>query len=114
MGTWLLAFHVDALRAGDALCRELARQIDIWTPRLHATGRGIIPPEYVALLHDPLTVACMVDRRFVTSETMRVTVAMHRNHVRTFIDPADGREAEVITSVDGRAFADFWLETVLG
>lgn len=113
MSTWLTTSHLDALVRGDALCRELARQIDIWTPRLHATGRGIIPAEYVALLHDPLAVACMVDRRFVTSETMRVTVAMHRNHVRTFIDPADGREAEVVTSVDAPAFADFWLQTVL-
>jgi purine nucleosidase len=114
MSTWLTARHLDALRKGDALCRELARQIDVWTPRMHATGRGIIPPENVALLHDPLTVACMVDRRFVTSQTMYVTVAMHQGHVRTFIDPAAGREAEVITSVDAPAFADFWLDTVLG
>lgn len=114
MGTWMLADQVDQLRQGDALCRELARQIDIWSPRMQKLGRGVIPPDYVTLLHDPLTVACMVDRRFVTSETMRVTVAMHRNHVRTFIDPADGHEAEVITSVDWRAFGQFWLETVLG
>lgn len=114
MGTWLLADQVDQLRKGDALCREIARQIDIWSPRMQMLGRGVIPPDHVALLHDPLTVACMVDRRFVTSETMRITVAMHRNHVRTFIDPADGHEAEVITSVDWRAFGQFWLETVLG
>jgi inosine-uridine nucleoside N-ribohydrolase len=116
MGTWLTASHLDQLRKGDALCRELARQIDIWTPRLHTTGRGIVPPEYVALLHDPLTVACMVDagRQFVTSQTVRVTVAMHHGHVRTFIDPAAGHEAEIITSVDAPAFADFWLTTVLG
>jgi hypothetical protein len=55
----------------------------------------------------------MVDRRFVTSMTARVTVAMHQGHVRTFIDPAAGDEAEIITSVDAPAFADFWLETVL-
>lgn len=75
-----------------------------------------MPPEYVALLHDPLTVACMVDagRRFVTSRTVRVTVAMHHGHVRTFVDPAAGHEAEIITGVDAPAFADFWLATVLG
>jgi purine nucleosidase len=114
MGAWLLQEHLDALRGGDALCRELARQIDIWRPRLHARGRGIVPDEYVCLLHDPLTVACGVDRRFVTSETWPVTVAMHQGHVRTFIDYAAGHEAEVITSVDWRGFADFWLETVVG
>ena len=116
MGTWLTASHLEQLRKGDALCRELARQVDIWTVRLHASARGLVPPEYVALLHDPLTVACMVDagRRFVTSQTVRVTVAMHHGHVRTFIDPAAGHEAEIITSVDAPAFADFWLATVLG
>lgn len=114
MGTWLTSTQADQLRKGDALCRELARQIDIWTPRLRAVGRGVIPEDYVALLHDPLTVACMVDRRFVTSMTARVTVAMHQGHVRTFIDPAAGHEAEIITSVDWQAFGAFWLETVLG
>ena len=54
-----------------------------------------------------------VDRRFVTSERVHVTVAMHEGSVRTFIDPAAGHEAEIITSVDAPAFADFWLETVL-
>jgi len=45
---------------------------------------------------------------------VRVTAAMHGGVVRTFIDPAAGHEAEIITSVDAPAFADFWLETVLG
>ena len=116
MGTWLTASHLGQLRKGDPLCRELARQIDVWVPHFQRGARGIIPPEFVALLHDPLAVACMVDagRRFVTTERRPVTVAMHRGHVRTFIDPAAGREAEIVTSVDAPAFADFWLATVLG
>ena len=114
--TWLTASQVDQLRRGDPLCRELARQIDIWTPLLHRGARGVIPPEYAALLHDPLAVACMIDagRRFVTAYSARVTVAMHDGHVRTFIDPAAGHEAEIVTGVDGPGFADFWLNTVLG
>jgi purine nucleosidase len=114
MGAWMTAAQLDALRSGDALCRELGRQIDVFTPGWRASGRGAIPDEYVALLHDPLAVACTVDQRFVTSMHARVTVAMHRGHVRTFIDPADGHEAEIITSVDWRGFGEFWLETVLG
>jgi purine nucleosidase len=115
-GSWLLERHLDALRAGDALCRELARQIDIWRERLQGRGRGVIPDDHVALLHDPLTVACMIDegRRFVTTERLPVTVAMHQGHVRTFIDRAAGHEAEVVTSLDAAGFADFWLQTVLG
>ncbi len=112
MGAWLMSSHVKHLRQGDALCRALAQQIDIWARHFHRMGA--IPEDHVCLLHDPLAVACMVDRRFVTSERVRVTVAMHGGVVRTFIDPAAGHEAEIITSVDAPAFADFWLETVLG
>lgn len=110
--TWLLSSHVERLRTGDALGRALAAQIDIWGAHLRRMGRGVIPDGHACLLHDPLTVACLVDRRFVTSTTARVTVAMHQGHVRTFIDPAAGQEAEIITSVDAAGFADFWLETV--
>jgi purine nucleosidase len=113
MGTWLTQRQLDALRTGDLLCRELARQIDLHLPHLVGKERGIIPEEYVALLHDPFAVACMVDRRFATSMTAKVTAAMHHGHVRTFIDPVAGFEAEIITSVDWRAFGEFWLETVL-
>jgi inosine-uridine nucleoside N-ribohydrolase len=114
MSTWLLRRHLDALRDGDALCRELARQVDIWTPRLRHMGRGAVPDDHVALLHDPLAVACTVDRRSVTSQRMPVTVALHEGHVRTFVDPAAGALAEVITGVDAPPFADFWLEIVMG
>jgi purine nucleosidase len=114
MGSWLMAHHLERLRRGDALCRELARQIDIWQAHLRRRSLGFIPEDHVCLLHDPLTVACTVDRRYVTAETMRVTVAMHEGCVRTFIDPAAGHEAEVVTSLDAPGFAEFWLETVLG
>lgn len=114
MSTWLTRSHLKRLRSGDALCQALAKQIDIWTPHMQGRGRGVIPEEYVCLLHDPLTVACMVDQRFVTVERMPVTVTMHQGTVRTFIDPATGHEADVVTSVDAPSFADFWLETVLG
>lgn len=100
--------HLERLRSGDDLCRVLARLIDVWV-------RVVKPPDdVVALLHDPLAVACTIDRRFVTSEEILVTVAIHEGAVRTFIDRVAGNPAEVITSVDAPAFADFWLETVLG
>lgn len=114
MGAWLMSSHLEQLRKGDALCRALAQQIDVWSPIMHGMARGAIPEDHVVLLHDPLAVACMVDRRFVTSERMPVTVAMHDGCARTFVDPVAGHDAEVITSVDAPAFAQFWLETVLG
>jgi inosine-uridine nucleoside N-ribohydrolase len=115
-GTWLMDYHLDRLRAGDSLCVELARQIEIWAGRQAGRGRGIIPADHVCLLHDPLAVACMTaeGRQLVKSERMPVTVAMHHGAVRTFIDPAGGFEAEVVRAVDAPAFAEFWLRTVLG
>lgn len=115
MGTWLMEPHLESLRGGDALCRELARQIDVWRPRLQLMGRGAIDPAHVCLLHDPLTVACLTEegRSLVTVERLPVTVAMHHGHVRTFIDRAAGAEADVVTSVDAPAFADYWLRTVM-
>jgi purine nucleosidase len=111
---FLTGTQVDRLRRGDVLCQALARLIDRWTMVLQQVTDNQLPPEVAAILHDPLLVACTVDRRFVTSERMRVTVALHEGDVRTFVDPAAGHEVEVITSVDATAFAEFWLETVLG
>lgn len=100
--------HVDALRGGDELCRVLARHLEVWR-------RAASPPEGVAaLLHDPLAVACAVDRRFVTSETLPVAVSIDGGVVHTHVDEHRGSPCEVITGVEASGFADFWLETVLG
>ena len=105
--TRLTPAQVDRLRTADPLCRELARQIDV----CHAHNR--YPDGVMWRLHDPLAVATMVDRRFLTIERLPVTVAMHNGLVRTFIDPLEGTSAEVVTAVDGEAFAEWWLESVL-
>lgn len=104
--------QADRLRKGDALCRALTRLIDVWM-RVTAGVDGRAPSDPAALLHDPLAVACTIDRSFVTIEEMPVTVALNKGAVRTFIDPAAGRAAEVVTSVDGAAFSEFWLDAVL-
>jgi inosine-uridine nucleoside N-ribohydrolase len=83
---------------------------------MHHLAGGRCPLEYVAMLHDPLTLACMTEegRVFVTSHRAPVTVALHEGHVRTFIDPAAGAEAEIIDHVEVEAFADYCIETILG
>lgn len=102
----LTVSHREKLRTGDPLCRALAQLLDVWAKYSNPA------PDVAAILHDPLLVACTVERRFVTSEVMPVTVVRHEDACRTFIDPVVGHPWEVITSVDGPAFADYWLETV--
>lgn len=113
-GAWLERRHVNALRTGDDLCRVLAEQIDVWTAIVRKSSGGRLPDDKAALLHDPLTVACLVERSFVTVERKPVTVAQVGRAVRTFVDPLAGHDAEVVTSVDAPAFADWWLTTVRG
>jgi purine nucleosidase len=118
MRAWLLERDLRHLeRSNDPLAQALGRLVRIWAPLqrrlLEALG---LPAQsaVVAILHDPLAVATVVDRRFVKTERLKTTVAIVDGWARTFIDPAAGREVEVVTDVDARAFAEFWLETVLG
>ena len=112
--TTLRDVHVRRLRAGDDLCRALAALCDVWSRGLHARSHGVVPPDVVAHLHDPLTVATVVDQSFVTIERLPVTVAVDRGVPRTFIDPLEGREADVVTGVDADAFVEHWCEVVIG
>jgi purine nucleosidase len=118
MRAWLLERDLRRLeKSRDPLAQALARLVRIWTPVQRRLLEALGLPaqaEVVAILHDPLAVATLVDRRFVKTERLKATVAIVDGHVRTFIDPAAGREVEVVTDVDARAFAEFWLETVLG
>jgi len=91
----------------------LAALIDIWAQLLHRTIPGM-DHHQVATLHDPLTVACLVEPELVTTEQLPVTVAYHEGLARTFVDPVAGRPVQVVRSVQAREFADFWLATVAG
>lgn len=116
MRTALLDDHVRRMEeSDDALTQTLARLIRIWTPiqtRLFEQAGLKMPAGLAAIPHDPLAVATLVDRRFVQARELPSTVAVVGGFVRTFIDPAAGRDVEVITDVDAPAFAEFFLETV--
>ncbi len=111
--TYIDRGHLERLRGVDALCRALADLIEVWVPVIRRHTQGRFPAEWVSAMHDPLTVWCTVEERFVRRERVPVTVALHDGHVRTFVDPAAGVEADVITDVDAPAFAEAWIETVL-
>jgi purine nucleosidase len=106
--------HLSHLRAGDDLCRVLAALVDVWAGVMRKRAAAGMPEDVVAFLHDPLTVACAVDRSFVTVERQPVTVALHRGIPRTFVDPLEGVPADVVTDVDADAFIESWLTIVRG
>ncbi len=110
--TFLLDRHLAHLRSGDALCQALATLTDRWAPILRRQSSGLRDGQ-VAALHDPLTVACMVERGFVQTATLPVTVALHGSLVRTFVDPVSGADAEVVTAVDAAGFSDYLLDVLL-
>jgi inosine-uridine nucleoside N-ribohydrolase len=118
MRAWFLEKDLSRLEESkDPLSQALVRLVRVWMPLQRRLLEFLGVPAQTApaaILHDPLAVATIVDRRFVKTKRLKMTVAIVDGHARTFIDPAAGREVEVVTDVDARAFAEFWLETVLG
>jgi inosine-uridine nucleoside N-ribohydrolase len=112
--TFFTVGQLERLRGGDALCRALAGLVDVWAALLRKLRGGRGSDDVVAVLHDPLTVACTVETRFVKTRRMPVSVTMHQGSVRTFVDPLEGRMADVVTEVDAGGFGDFFLRTILG
>jgi len=116
MRSYLLEEHIQRLEASaDPLLEALARLVRVWTPiltNLFAIGGLPMPQSLVAIPHDPLALATLVDRRFVSAEVLPATVAVASGVLRTFIDPVAGREVVVVTDVDADAFAAFFLKTL--
>jgi purine nucleosidase len=112
-GTYFTPGDVERLHGGDELCRAVARMIDVWTVALRRLTSGAYPDDRAVALHDPLAVACTVDRSFVSVERLPVTVAQHRGRVRTFVDPLEGAPADVVRSVDVTALREFLLGHLL-
>jgi purine nucleosidase len=116
MRTYLLEEHIQRLEdSSDPLLAALARLVRVWTPlqtNLLAIGGLPVPHGLAAIPHDPLALATLVDRRFVTTRTLPATLAVTGGLLRTFIDPVAGREVEVATDAAPDAFAAFFLETL--
>lgn len=112
MQTVLTVDELERLRGGDALCRALVVLTERWARVMR--GFADVPDGVVAVLHDPLTLAALVEPGLVEIERLPVTVAEHEGEVRTFIDPAGGRPVDVVRSVEAAAFTELWTTTVLG
>jgi purine nucleosidase len=112
--TYLTPGDVERLHRGDELCRAVARMIDVWTVVLRRLTNSAYPPDRAVALHDPLAVACTVERSFVTVERLPVRVVRDGDDVRTLVDPLNGVSADVVRSVDVASLREFLLGHLLG
>ena len=101
-------------RGTDALCRALADLCDVWRPVMQTRAGGPVPDDVVAVLHDPLTIACVATHEFVAVETRAVRVVVEDGVPRTVVDEEHGRPAEVVTDVDVEGFVEHWCDVVIG
>jgi purine nucleosidase len=116
MRSYLLEEHIRPLEASaDPLLQALARLVRVWTPiqvGLLAIGKLPAPSGLAAIPHDPLAIATLVDRRFVTTKVLPATVAIVGGFLRTFVDPVAGRDVEIVTDVNADGFAQYFLQTL--
>jgi purine nucleosidase len=105
--TWLRREELEALRVAGALGGRLAEQVDLWTPvqqRIFSGLGGVLAPDNVAFLHDPLTVLALFEPDSLHFETLRIATTIERGVLRTReVDPQMeiGLEMRVATAVDG-------------
>jgi purine nucleosidase len=110
--TWQVALKEAELarlrRVRAPLVQTLCAAIDVWAP-LQRAFFGSVPTfvaDAVALLHDPLTVAVLVDRSDVAFEQLRLRAAVV-DGAFCLIEERSAPEFEVVTSVDAARFVEF-------
>ena len=83
--------ELEALRVAGALGGRLADQVDLWTPvqqRIFSGLGGVLAPDNVAFLHDPLTVLALFEPDSLHFETLRIATTIERGVLRTReVDP---------------------------
>jgi purine nucleosidase len=92
------------------LLQTLCEAIEVWAPLQRALSS--FQPEAVAFLHDPLTVAVLIEPSLVTFERLRLRPAIVDGNFQLVPEP-DAPEFEVATTVDAPRFTEFLLERLL-
>jgi purine nucleosidase len=112
---FFLRRELERLRKSPArLVHTLCDAIEIWAPihrQLFATTRSF-HPETVAFLHDPLALALVFERSFVTMERLRLRPSI-ADGAFTLVADSSAPELEVATRVDAPAFVEFLLQRLL-
>jgi inosine-uridine nucleoside N-ribohydrolase len=106
LATWMGPDDLARLDAAGPLARAIAAMTRQWTPvqrRLFADWGGPEPADFVAFLHDPLTVQALIDPAPLTFESLRIVPTIEGGILRTREAPAGpdlGTPMRVTTAVD--------------
>ena len=107
--TWMGPADLARIEAGGPLARAIGVILRQWTgvqKKLFSSWGGPEPSEFVAFLHDPLTVQALIDPAPLRFETLRIIPTIERGVLRTLEGPASaglGSEMRVATGVEAVA-----------
>ena len=113
--TWRVAFTEAELlclrRVPSRLVQTLCDAIDVWAPlqRAFFEAAPTFNRAAVALLHDPLTVAVLVDRSLVTFEQLQLRPALVDGAFQ-LVEDRSAPAFEVAVSVDAPRFVEFMVQ----
>ena len=104
--TWMGPADLARIEAGGPLARAIGAMLRQWTgvqKKLFSSWGGPEPSDFVAFLHDPLTVQALIDPTPLRFETLHIVPTIERGILRTLEAPAGaafGSEMRVATGVD--------------
>lgn len=108
---FLTAHDIARLRGSPSgLVQTLCNAIDVWAPMQHALAD--FQPDAVAYLHDPLTVALLLDPTLVTFEALRLRPLIAGDTFALRRDP-DAPTFKVALDVDAARFLDLLVDRLL-
>lgn len=110
--TWEVRLRAEELarlrRSKSRVVQIVCDAMEIWWPLHRAVfaGQGAYPHDVAAFLHDPLTVAAVFDRSFLTMRQRRLKAEI-RDGLFQLVDAVDGAMFDVAVAVDAAAFVEF-------
>jgi len=110
--TWMGPADLVRLESAGPVARAIGAMLQQWTgvqKKLFSVWGGPEPSEFVAFLHDPLTVQALIDPSPLRFETLRIVPTIEKGILRTREAPGTsdlGTEMQVATAVDAAAARD--------
>jgi len=115
--TWKVRFTQTELarlrNVNSPLAQVLCDAIETWWPLHQAMfgGQGAYPPDVVAFLHDPLTVAAVFERTFLTVGKRHLQPAI-REGMFQLLEDESATTFNVVEQVDAAAFVEFLVDRI--